>query len=103
MIIYIAGKVTGDPLYIVKFAAAQRTLAELGYTVLNPGTLPYGMPGEAYMPICIAMLEQADGIALLPDYIESPGATAELAYARCQRKKVCYIVGNEFKWEGMKR
>lgn len=81
MIIYIAGKVTGDPDYKSKFFEAAEQVNAAGHTPLNPATLPEDLTHEQAMPICMAMLQTADAILLLPDWSESKGARAEKAYA----------------------
>ena len=81
MKIYLAGKITGDPDYQVKFMLARRQLEKQGHTVLSPAVLPEGLnPGE-YMQICTAMIDVADAVAFLPDWAESPGAQLEQQYA----------------------
>lgn len=78
---YIAGKIYGDKNYRKKFKAAERAMQDEGYIVLNPAELPEGMlPGD-YMRICLAMLDSADIVALLPDWEHSKGANVEKAYA----------------------
>lgn len=89
--IYIAGKMTGLPdLGREKFNAAEQDLRLLGYNVLNPACLPVGLPSEKYLPICLAMLEQADAIYLLNNWKDSPGAQLEKAYAEYQGKDIFY-------------
>ena len=68
MKIYIAGKITGDPGYRDKFAAAEIQLGWQGHTVLNPAELPSGMSREDYMRICFAMIDVADAVVFLPDW-----------------------------------
>ncbi|MBP5361907.1 MAG: DUF4406 domain-containing protein [Ruminococcus sp.] len=87
-VVYLAGKIDGDPNYKEKFRKAAEQLESRGYIVLNPATLPEGMSKEKYMPICLAMLNQADIILLLSDYEESPGARIELNYANYQNKEL---------------
>ena len=65
MKIYIAGKITGDPGYRDKFAAAEIQLGWQGHTVLNPAELPSGMSREDYMRICFAMIDVADAVVFL--------------------------------------
>lgn len=49
MIIYLAGKITGNPEYRKQFAAAKAELEADGHIVLNPAELPEGMsPDAAY-------------------------------------------------------
>lgn len=80
MTIYIAGKITGDPGYKVKFAGRASAIRNAGHRAINPATLPDGLPWEACMRICFAMIDAADAVAFLPDWTESRGARAEKAY-----------------------
>lgn len=92
MIIYIAGKMTGLPDKGRKhFDEAEKVLEEQGHVVLNPAVLPDEMPGNRYMPICFAMIDQADAVCMLENWEESPGAKLEKAYAEYQGKKVAYF------------
>lgn len=87
MVVYIAGKMTGLPdLGRPKFQAAAKKLRDDGFVVLNPTELPDGMPGDRYMPICLAMVCAADAVYLLSGWRESPGATLERNYALYQGK-----------------
>lgn len=98
-IIYIAGPMTGlKSANRPVFAEAAETLRSMGYVVLNPAVLPTGMPRERYMPICLAMLEQADIICMLPGWDTSRGAQLEIRYAKYQDKAVCgynWLIGKE--------
>lgn len=82
MIVYLAGKITGDPAYRAKFADAEMVLRELGHTVLNPAVLPDGLEYAAYMAIDEQMLRASDAVCLLPDWKQSAGARQERALAR---------------------
>lgn len=92
-IIYIAGPITGlkngnkDA-----FAVAADALRKIGYAVLNPATLPDDMPADRYMPICLAMVQAADIICMLPGWSASRGANIELEFAKYQGKDVCIFV-----------
>lgn len=91
MIIYIAGPMTdlkneNRPV----FAEAAETLRSMGYVVLNPAVLPTGMPRERYMPICLAMLQQADAVYMLQGWEGSDGAGIEYLLAEYQGKEVLY-------------
>lgn len=60
MKVYLAGKITGDPNYREKFAAAAKKLEErAGVTVISPAVTPEGLKKADYMRICFAMLESA--------------------------------------------
>lgn len=92
-ILYIAGKMTGLPdKGRQEFMNAERILKEkYGRIILNPATLPDGMPGERYMPICMAMIDQADAVIMLPNWTESKGARLEREYAKYQGKTIIYV------------
>lgn len=79
--IYIAGKVTGEPLAdcTMKFGTAQIHIEDLGFEVVNPLNIVPGikMPWEIAMRICIDKLITCQAIYLLEDWHESTGAQLE--------------------------
>lgn len=79
--VYIAGKITGYDDYKVTFEAAKKHFEDLGYVVLNPAELPGGMSPGDYMRVCFAMIDIADIIYFMPNYVDSSGAQVELGYA----------------------
>ena len=101
-IIYIAGQMTGLPdKGRGLFRAAADCLREMGAIALDPSVLPDNLSFDAYMPICLAMLEQADAVLLLPSWECSRGAALEKAYAEYQRKEIIYLdKGNVFVKKG---
>ena len=91
MKIYIAGKVTGLPENQVKpkFDHAKRWLISLGYTPINPLELvALDTDWNIAMKICIDALSKADGIYLLPDWMDSMGARQEVQYAITYEKQI---------------
>ena len=86
MKIYIAGRITGDPTYRVKFFQAAKAVEELGHVPLTPSILPNGLTQADYMRICLSMIESADLVLFLPDYVESQGAMVEWSYCRKTEK-----------------
>lgn len=89
MLIYLSGPMTGLPdLGRETFNRAEQELRAKGHNVLNPACLPTDLPESAYLPICMAMLEQAEAIYLLDGWMKSAGAIAEFAYAERQKKRV---------------
>lgn len=107
MIVYISGPITGAANYRETFAAAEKRLKEKGYIVLNPAALPEGMTHEAYMQICLPMVQVADTVYMLPGWQESRGATAEHTAARAAGKNLwyarCPLPGDRCRslWAGM--
>lgn len=91
-VIYIAGPIKGHADYIERFCAAQLDLEADGWIVLNPADLPPGMPADRYMPICLAMLQQADAIYMLDGWEYSEGANIEMQFALYQGKTICWKV-----------
>jgi hypothetical protein len=84
-ILFISGPMRGYPDYNHSaFNEVAQKAADLDYVVLNPAILPTTLPDEAYMPICLAMLNTADFIFLLPGSENSVGSLAEQAFARAQ-------------------
>lgn len=89
--VYIAGKITGDPDYRVKFKALERELQTDGHAVMNPAVMSDGFLYEEYMHVCMAMLAVCEVIFLMPDWKESPGAQREELFARALDKEVVYL------------
>lgn len=87
MKVYIAGKITGNENYKAEFAEAEKKLRALGHIPLNPAVLPEGLEKADYMRICLAMLDSADAMALMPNWAGSPGANIELSLAMYTGKK----------------
>ena len=82
MVVYIAGPITGDPEYRLKFAAVAHAIsASDGDSVINPAILPEGMDRPDSMAICLPMLMRADIVVLLPGWRKSGGAQIEKALA----------------------
>lgn len=88
MIIYIAGKITGDPNYKEKFDIAATSLELQGHIVLNPAELPEGLLPADYMRICFSMIDTADAIYLLKGWYSSSGASIERNYAMYTGKSI---------------
>lgn len=90
--VYLAGPMTGMENYNhTTFFSAAEFLSQEGMLVLNPATLPIGMPEKNYMPICLAMLNEAEIIAMLPGWQTSVGACLEESYAYRQGKGMIFL------------
>ena len=96
MKVYLAGKITGDPNYREKFAAAERMLEEEGHIVINPAVLPEGLSKADYMRICMAMIDSAEVAVFLPDFYCSQGARIEHSYCTYIEKKTLVLKDGDF-------
>jgi len=91
MIIYIAGPMSGYPNFNHEaFYRAETDLRASGHIVINPAKLPKGLPDQAFLPICMAMIEAADAVFFLRNWQHSEGAKAEYYYAKRQRKDLFF-------------
>lgn len=91
MKVFISGRITGIDDYKEKFERAARQIEARGHTVLNPAVLPDGMEPKDYMRICLAMIDTADVVFLLPNYWNSPGAQLEVQYCEYTGKDVMFL------------
>ena len=81
--LYISGPITGIENYEKNFLAAERALRLRGYIVVNPCKIRHrGTMWEDYMKRDIAALLTCDGVALLPNWINSRGAKLEVHIAQ---------------------
>lgn len=90
MIIYIAGPITGVPDYFAEFAGAAAELSNRGHTVFNPAILPDGLPHDAYMPICYAMMDACEAVYFLRGWEHSIGARMEFEYATAKGMRIMF-------------
>lgn len=82
--VYIAGKVTGEPLdeCRAKFKEAELKLKSAGFQVVNPmNIVPEGTDWKLAMKTCIKSLLTCDAVYLLPCWTTSEGALLELTIA----------------------
>jgi nucleoside 2-deoxyribosyltransferase len=80
--LYLAGKMTGDPDFKLKFDRAAETLTQGGFIVMNPAILPQdGFTWEQYIHVSSAMLDVCETVCFLPDWKDSRGACLEYGKA----------------------
>lgn len=94
-IIYISGKITGNPDYKADFEKAEKTLREKGFNAINPckiGEYDF-FTYEQFLHIDFALIDIADAILMLPNWKSSKGANRELQYARSRGK--CVILKDD--------
>ena len=94
MVVYLSGPMRWCAEYPKRFAKAESELKKQKYVVLNPAWLPLGLNEDAYMPICLSMLDAADAIYMLRGWENSDGAKLEKTYAEYQGKYVYYEKGD---------
>ncbi len=92
--VYLSGKITGDPDFKHKFLGWESIVIDMGASkVRNPARLPDGWDYDEYMEHCMIMVRRCDLVAVLPDWEDSKGARAEVAYALSLGKPVKRLVG----------
>ena len=79
MKIYIAGKITGDPDYVAKFARIEKQLLDKGHAVMNPAWIGNSaeFDYDDYIAISSAMQKTCDAAFFISDWKESNGARGE--------------------------
>lgn len=92
MRVYISGKITGTPDYLIRFEQAAKKLAKRGYEVVNPALvclpLPTTFTHNQYMDVCMAALKACDAIYMLSGWEKSHGAKAECEWAMFNGLKI---------------
>ncbi len=89
--VYISGPMTGTVDWgRERFNAMDKRLHNMGWQVINPACLPTDLPPKCYMPICLAMLREADAVLMLKGWDKSKGATMERRYAEYLNKIIWY-------------
>lgn len=92
--IYLAGKVTGDPCYKMKFEAGVKHLEHLGWKredIVNPAQLIDGTRRLKAMWKRLKLMCGCEWVALLPDWKESTGAWIEHLVAKVTMKWIVKI------------
>lgn len=91
MKLYLAGPVSNNPDYREQFAQAADKLRAEGHEVINPAENPEQPSWEAYMALGIQQLCGCNGIALLPNWADSNGATKEATVAEWLKMPALYL------------
>ena len=102
--IYLAGKISGDPLYYTKFLLWERDIKEQGLEVYNPARIidnpvvydyVKNNSDRAVWRFCMRMviknLRLCDTIAMLPKWQDSRGARFEHWIAKRRGLKIIYL------------
>ena len=82
--IYLSGKITGNPLYKHEFRTAESTFKALGFEVFNPALIDLGAEAtwSDYMKRDIPELCKCDTIVMIKGWIWSKGARLERKIAK---------------------
>lgn len=89
-VIYLCSSTSSDNENKSRFADAEMTLKYLGYTVLNPMSLPSELDELKRANICRQYLFVSDLVCLLPGWKRSESAQQEKQLAHKLKKKVIY-------------
>lgn len=96
--IYISGPITGHEDYLAEFALMEdkvKARFDGKVEIINPAricaNLPESTGWEEYMNICLALVEMATVIYMMPGWKESAGACVEYGYARALGRKIYNI------------
>jgi hypothetical protein len=90
--IYIAGRIRGQPDYQAIFAEAADRLRAEGLCVFNPAAANQeGRPLHKIMSYVLGQLCECDTIAMLPGWYRSGGARVEWLLARYLKLKIIYL------------
>ena len=104
MKIYIAGKITGDKNYKIKFKRAEKLLRSLGHSVMNPAWIAPSddFTWTDYMQISGMMQARCNAVYFLKDWKDSEGAKIE--FKRChQLNQTAFFEDSAFSLEELKR
>jgi len=95
MKVYIAGKIGDLPkeVYESNFGVIAAQWRREGHEVINPVDLPHAhsRTWQAYMLENLAALSECDGIVMLSNWMDSPGARIEHAFAHRMGLKIFYV------------
>ena len=96
MKIYVAGKITGDPDYKQKFNEAEKALAKLGHSVMNPASLgDYPeFSYKDYLFISQAMQMKCSAVLFLHDWADSNGAMQEFERAHALNQDIYFDIAD---------
>ena len=84
MIIYLSGKITGNPEFESDFSDAEEVVRREfpGAVILNPARMfPPGMEPRHYIALSIECVKLADMLVLIDGWEDSPGANIEKSVA----------------------
>jgi hypothetical protein len=101
MKIYIAGKITGEPIdrCKVKFSAIEEALRKIGLSPVNPFKLGCkdSWSFTQCKPFNFKAIAHCQAIFMLEDFQDSPGALAELQEAKRRKLTVYYQSADDYK------
>lgn len=97
--VYLAGPITGDRWYRMRFWLLRVRLWFLGIKrgVMNPAKMELGFSHEEYLRVCYMMVSVCDVVVLLPGWRGSTGACMEVGYASRNSKVVVEYLSGSFR------
>ena len=97
-LVYISGGVSLNPNYKKDFRRGEKKMRAAGFEVINPVEIFKGFTlkdHDAYMAVCLPLLEQANHVFMLCGWTTSEGATIEHNHAKLKNISVMYEDGAE--------
>lgn len=96
-IIYLSGKITGDPNHYEKFLKIETRLKVKfpDAEIVNParlGDIVKNQSWDFYMRICRILLEPCTAIYMIEDFRDSKGACCEMMIAKEAKKEIMYEI-----------
>lgn len=93
---YIAGSISKDPNYKEKFAEAEKALAKLGHSILNPAWINAypEFSYQDYLFISQAMQMKCNAVLFLHDWADSNGAMQEYERAHALNQDIYFDIGD---------
>ena len=92
MIVYLSGKITGNPNFVSEFNHYEQLLKDMGHEVINPAKVSSGLPESfthsEYMAVDLPLIDKCHAVAFMPNWEDSLGASIEMGYAIARGKAI---------------
>ncbi len=94
---YISGAITNNPNYEEQFNTAEEALKRAGHEVINPARVNMPLPDstthDEYMHVSFALMDLAEAVFMLENWVDSKGAHMEFEYAMRHKMTIAFEGG----------